>query len=232
MKETQYEIELPFFNNGYLYDPFDCGTIYDDIKERLDDLKEWFEDDSLTSNNFTFDEDNWENDCSKVFVESFADRCPAFILYAGFSKCFGYGFGIPKVFANVVLTDGWQAQAKRFLDKNQPWLMERMDEEWNDGVEPWSFMSNQLYDWYNELHKDETAEINIEAKIRAMYEELEKDSVDERYLSAMIGYIMLKEDESVVNMNMCICEYMQPTSYVLFKKGGKTVHVDADVFIY
>ena len=182
--KNSFEIRLPFFCGFYESPLYNSDTLYWETTE--DDMEYWqalFEDETLTADDLDIDFPRFKEECAKAYMEAFFNdaNCPNFIKNMEFSELVSprfYNYETDKLYVNVEFEEDWRDKVKTFMEDNKEWLTERIREEWTscDGFN--SFMSNNYDVWYKEFQKDD---------------------VDERYVAAMIGYIMLLANDSIYN---------------------------------
>ena len=182
--KNSFEIRLPFFCGFYESPLYNSDTLYWETTE--DDMEYWrelFEDETLTADDLDIDFPRFKEECAKAYMEAFFNNanCPNFIKNMGFSELVSpryYNYETDKLYVNVEFEEDWRDKVKTFMEDNKEWLTERIEKEWTsyDGFK--SFMSNNYDDWRKEFQKDD---------------------VDERYVAAMIGYIMLLANDSIYN---------------------------------
>lgn len=188
MKQNKFEIQLPFFPGFYESALYNSDTLYWETTE--DEMVYWrekFDDETLTADDIDIDFTRFKEECSKEYITVFHDNqdCPDFIEDMEFSRLSSprfYNFETDKLFVNVVLSDDWRDKVKTFMDGHKDWLTERISKDWTSYDGFMSFMSNKYDYWYEELQKDEP---------------------DERYVSSIVGYIMLFENDNIYDELIC-----------------------------
>lgn len=171
-------IEVPLFPGFYESPLLSSDDSYYAIKEEL----EYYHDEQgrtdLTEDDLDIDYEAYEKDICEAYVEAFFNEAPDFIKKAEFDEMVSpkyYNYSTDRTFANCEFADDWKEQMKAFMEENQEWLKERIWKEWSSRDGFISFIDNRLDDWYEHLFEEE----------------------DERYLSIMIGYMMLKKDKDI-----------------------------------
>ena len=136
--------------------------------------------DDVTSDDFDIEWDEYRKDCCKEYIESFLECCPDFVESAEYSELVSpayYNFETDKLYANVVLQEDWREKILSFMETNKDWVAEKIKKDWTSYDGFLSFMDNTYEDWLNRFKTEE--------------------DIDPRYLSTMIGYMMLFEDKDV-----------------------------------
>lgn len=179
--KKEFEIQLPFFCGFYESPLLNSDTIYyvTESEEDMDYYKELFDDETLTADDLGIDFDNYTKACCEAFCMEFYHSSPNIIKSLEFVKMTSpnyYNFETDKVYAKVVLEDDWRNQVKEFMESNKEWLTKRIYQEWSSRDGFWSYLSNDYNDWCVILQENDT---------------------DERYLSEIIKYMMLVENNEI-----------------------------------
>lgn len=171
-------IEVPFFPGFYDSLLLNSDDSYYAIKEEL----EYYHDEEgrtdLTEDDLDIHYDDYERDVCDAYVDVFFKNAPEFIKKADFDEMVSpkeYNFSTDRVFANCEFADDWKEKMKAFMEENREWLNERISDDWSSYDGFISFMSNRLEEWDEHLFEEE----------------------DERYISTMIGYMMLRNDKEI-----------------------------------
>lgn len=179
-KEEKIEIQLPFFDGFYESVYYNSDSIYDEFYNNEREYKETYGDD-ITDDDLDVRFDEYQKDVCEAFTECFSNLAPSFVTSVEFSEMTSpryYNFETDKVYANITLSDDWREQVLTFMKENKDWLKKRIYDEWTSRDGFMSFMDNNYDEW---LHRFENTE----------------DEIDPRYLSTMIGYIMMTNNEDV-----------------------------------
>lgn len=184
MNKSVFEIELPFFPGFYESVLYNSDTLYYEVndEDNMGYYRERFEDDTLEPDDLDIDFEEYKGDVSKAFVDAFFNTygCPDFIEEMDFDTLVSpryYNYSTDKVYANVTFADGWKDKVLAFMDENKEWLTKRIKAEWTSCDGFMSFMPNDFERWHKEF------EFN--------------PSPDERFIAAMIGYMMSLANKSV-----------------------------------
>lgn len=179
-KNMKYEIELPFFAGFYESILNNCETALNAIKDEIDDIYATYGIETSTDD-FSFDSESRENDIIESFIKEFYDNSPAFVLGVTFKSLHSpnyYNFETDKIYAEVDLSEDWKEQVGTFIKDNYEWVKAKVKKDWSSRDGFVSFMSNDIDEWMDNLD-------------------------DERYVSSIIGYIMLKEDSHIAEYLNC-----------------------------
>ena len=198
-------IELPFFPGFYNSDLEDADTAYWAIKEELQYYQEECDTPckELTGDDLDFNYSDYEKDVREQWVEGFREHMPEFVLSVEDVEMVSpkyYNFSTDKLYADVELRDNWREKMRAFMKENAEWLKDRIKKDWTSYDGFCSFMSNDLSEWDNYLFEE----------------------MDERYISTMIGYMMYRENEEIINdLVMYALEDVYVGSYVFLTDEGK-----------
>ena len=176
----ELSLELCFFPGFYESALMDSDTSYWAIKEELEYLRDELSDEhpeyrNLTENDLDFRYRDYERDVAERFVSAWEWRAPSAVVESvEFDEIVSpryYNFSNDRLFGKVKLRDGWEDEMRNFIAENEEWLKERVHDDWTSYDGFCSFMDNDLDEWPEHLFVEH----------------------DERYISTMIGYMMIKE---------------------------------------
>ena len=178
-----FSLQIPFFPGFYETDLMNSDTSYWAIKEELECLKDnWTgehpEYKVLTENDLDFRYSDYEHDVAEAFLEAWKSNAPEIVLGVGNFEIDSpryYNFRNDELFADVELRDDWKDVMRHFIALNYDWLKERVHEDWTSYDGFTSFMDNDIDEWEKSLFEEE----------------------DERYISTMLAYMMLRENKEV-----------------------------------
>lgn len=183
MGKNTIKVELPFFAGFYESPIYNSDTLYYEFndEDNMDYYRDIFEDENITSEDLDIDFDAYKEAVSKSFCNVFytCDACPSFIENVAFNEVISpkyYNFNTDKVYANITFAEGWRERIKDFMTENKSWLVKQIHNDWSDRSGFWSFLSNDYEDWFKEF---------------------DKDDVDKRMISVMLGYIMKNENKDI-----------------------------------
>lgn len=213
--KNQFEIQVPFFCGFYESPLYNSDTLYCEVhdEDNLEYYKGRFDDDTLTEDDLDIDFKAYKTDCCKVYIDAFYNSmdCPDFIESMEFVELSSpryYNFETDRLFAKVTLSENWRDKVKEFMDENKEWLTDRIAAEWTSRDGFLSYIDNTYDYWYNELQKDEP---------------------DVRYLSAMIGYMMLMENKDIYyDLIMDTLDSLYINEYIINLKEQKDNSVAAE----
>ena len=201
MEKKIVEINLPFFDGFYESVYYNCDSIYNDFHDFEDDYKEQYGND-VTDDDFDILYKEYTQDVCKEFTEQFFDLAPKFIEKLEFSEMTSpayYNFETDKIYANATLSDDWREQVLKFMRDNKDWLSERIKKDWTSYDGFMSFMDNTYDSWLTRFETEE--------------------DIDPRYLSTIVGYIMLKENDDIRwTLAECTLENIYIGSYIYCTK--------------
>jgi hypothetical protein len=201
MEKKIVEINLPFFDGFYESIYYNSDSIYNDFHDYEDDYKEQYGDD-VTDDDFDIEYKEYTQDVCKEFTEQFFDLAPKFIEKLEFVEMTSpayYNFETDKIYANATLSDDWREQVLKFMRDNKDWLSERIKKDWTSYDGFMSFMDNTYDAWLTRFETEE--------------------DIDPRYLSTIVGYIMMKENDDIRwTLAECTLENIYIGSYIYCTK--------------
>jgi hypothetical protein len=203
MEKKIVEINLPFFDGFYESIYYNSDSIYNDFHDYEDDYKEQYGDD-VTDDDFDIEYKEYTQDVCKEFTEQFFDLAPKFIEKLEFVEMTSpayYNFETDKIYANATLSDDWREQVLKFMRDNKDWLSERIKKDWTSYDGFMSFMDNTYDAWLTRFETEE--------------------DIDPRYLSTIVGYIMMKENDDIRwTLAECTLENIYIGSYIYCTKDN------------
>lgn len=198
---ANFKIELPLFVGFYESELFNSDTLDNEFSsENMEPFRELYEDEALQPDDFDLDFGAYQKACCESFVSVFHDRCPDFVRGLEFAELWSptfYNTTTDKVFANIELADGWKGEIITFMLENKAWLSAKIKEDWSDRDGFISMMDNTFDDWLSRFRADD---------------------MDARYISVMLGYMLLNEDDEIESTlvwctleDVCISEFLTNT---------------------
>ena len=198
-------IELPFFPGFYETTLENSDTSYWAIKEELD----YYRNDcdapckALTEDDFDFRYEDYEKDVRENWAAAWKVRSPEIVLSMENVTMWSpryYNFDHDRLYADIELADNWQDEMRHFMAENYDWLKDCIYKDWTSYDGFMSFMSNDVDKWEDFLFSKQ----------------------DCRYISTMLGYMMYRENNNIIDdLVMYALDDIYASSYVVLTEEGQ-----------
>lgn len=198
---VNFRIEVPFFPGFYESELYNNDMFYNEVtNENLENYRDIFDDDSLTSNDLDIDFETYRKDCCEKYVDSFYEVCPEFVNEVNFAELVQpryYNYDSDKLYVDIEFSDDWKEKIISFMVKNKEWLSEKIKADWSDRSGFLSLMDNDFQKWF-EIFK------------------VGDNKVDARYISVILGYMLFKDNSEVRwSLSESVLESIYLSNYII-----------------
>lgn len=178
--------KLPFFQ-GFYGTAFEMDwDEYERIVEDTIEKAEYINETTLSYGDFEFDLQSYERDIACMYIEAFKKFKPFFVEDIEFVRLIH-----PKDYNEYVndeievkfkLSDDFRKELISFMLESEKWLIDKIQKDWSDKPNFWSFLSNRYDKWVQYIHQSEITQTNS------------------AYYAALIGYYMLEGNFDIPNI--------------------------------
>lgn len=148
-----FSLQVPFFHGFY-------NTIFDLVDNEYDACNYFAETTgvNLSEDDYTFDNKEFMKDVCDAFIDCFTAYMPKFIEKVEYDELVSpreYNFETDRIFANMTFNDNWKNVMKDYFVKYHI-PIGKMIKEYHTSYDGFfSYMSNNIDDWYKKLFDDE-----------------------------------------------------------------------------
>jgi hypothetical protein len=185
MKQTAFEIEVPFFCGFYESVLLNSDTLYNELHDMgLDYYQEHFNDNTLTFDDLDLDYEEYKKDCCVEFIKAFLEQeeVPSFVEDIEFLELVSpkfYNYSTDKLYAKLSVMPDWRNKVLEFMRDNKEWVSNMLEKDFKRRSGFMSFYSDTFEEWYN------------------VFSTKEDDDIDAIYAGTIIKYMMLCQNKEV-----------------------------------